>query len=116
MINTINSTTSTYECNSYHKKERIMQESTIEFICPVKTNAGKKALDHIPVELKALDAERPLVITDQLTADKGLSKHIVFLILWIVYGLGQTVFDVLNCSVCIRIDKFISIWINASFK
>jgi len=54
-----------------------MQESTIEFICPVKTNAGKKALDHIPVELKALDAERPLVITDQLTADKGLSKHII---------------------------------------
>ena len=54
-----------------------MQESTIEFICPVKTNAGKKALDHIPVELKALDAERPIVITDQHTADKGLSKHII---------------------------------------
>jgi alcohol dehydrogenase len=54
-----------------------MQESTIEFICPVKTNAGKKALDHIPVELKALDAERPIVITDQHTADKGLSKYII---------------------------------------
>jgi alcohol dehydrogenase len=54
-----------------------MQESTIEFICPVKTNAGKKALDHIPVELKALDAERPIVITDQYTADKGLSQYII---------------------------------------
>jgi len=54
-----------------------MQESTIEFICPVKTNAGKKALDHIPIELKALDAERPIVITDQHTADKGLTKHII---------------------------------------
>jgi len=54
-----------------------MQESTIEFICPAKTNAGKKALDHIPVELKALDAEHPIVITDQLTADKGLSKHFI---------------------------------------
>ncbi|KPA11718.1 iron-containing alcohol dehydrogenase family protein [Candidatus Magnetomorum sp. HK-1] len=55
-----------------------MQESTnIEFICPVKTNAGKKALDHIPIELKALDAERPIVITDQETANKGLSKYMV---------------------------------------
>ncbi|ETR69939.1 MAG: Alcohol dehydrogenase [Candidatus Magnetoglobus multicellularis str. Araruama] len=54
-----------------------MEESTIEFFCPVKTNAGKKALDHIPIELKALDAERPIVITDQHTANKGLSKYII---------------------------------------
>jgi alcohol dehydrogenase len=54
-----------------------MQESTIEFICPVKTNAGVKALDHIPIELKALDAKRPIVITDQHTSNKGLSKYIV---------------------------------------
>jgi len=54
-----------------------MQESTIEFICPVKTNAGKKALDHIPIELKALDAEHPIIITDQETANKGLSKYMV---------------------------------------
>jgi len=55
-----------------------MQESTnIEFFCSVKTNAGKKALDHIPIELKALDADKPLVITDQETANKGLSKYII---------------------------------------
>ena len=63
--------------NPYQTKEKVMQESTIEFFCPVKTNAGKKALDHIPIELKALDAERPIVITDQHTADKGLSKHLI---------------------------------------
>ncbi|MBF0451536.1 MAG: iron-containing alcohol dehydrogenase [Candidatus Magnetomorum sp.] len=51
--------------------------SNIEFICPVKTNAGKKGLDHIPIELKALNAERPIVITDQETANKGLSKHMI---------------------------------------
>jgi len=55
----------------------MQQSKTIEFICPVKTNAGKKALDHIPIELKALDAERPIVITDQETAKKGLSKYVV---------------------------------------
>jgi alcohol dehydrogenase len=60
------------------KGVKCMQESNnIEFICPVKTNAGKKALDHIPIELNALDAERPIVITDQETSKKGLSKYMI---------------------------------------
>ncbi|OQY47846.1 MAG: hypothetical protein B6240_05305 [Desulfobacteraceae bacterium 4572_87] len=38
------------------------------FVSPIKINAGKKALAHIPAELSAMGAERPLVIT---TKDMG---------------------------------------------
>lgn len=43
-----------------------------EFACPVKTNAGNRALEHLPVELDALNARKPLVITGKDTAGKGL--------------------------------------------
>lgn len=33
------------------------------FTCPVKTNSGNKALEHLPVELAGLNACRPLIIT-----------------------------------------------------
>lgn len=33
------------------------------FTCPVKTNSGSKALEHLPVELANLNAVKPIVIT-----------------------------------------------------
>lgn len=43
-----------------------------EFACPVKTNSGNRALEHLPVELDALNARKPLVITGKDAAGKGL--------------------------------------------
>ena len=34
------------------------------FFCPVKINAGKKALDHLPFELDSLGAKNPFLITN----------------------------------------------------
>jgi len=45
-----------------------------EFYCPVKINSGNRALEHLPVELDALNATKPLVITDKKIAKKGLIK------------------------------------------
>jgi len=35
------------------------------FTCPVKTNSGNKALEHLPVELAGLNAGNPLIITSR---------------------------------------------------
>ena len=35
------------------------------FTCPFKTNSGKKALEHLPVELASLNAYKPLIITSR---------------------------------------------------
>ena len=45
-----------------------------EFYNPVKINAGREALETIPYELKLLNAERPLVITDKGIVNAGLLK------------------------------------------
>lgn len=47
-----------------------------EFYCPVKINSGKRALENIPVELGALNARKPLIITDKESAKKGVVKKI----------------------------------------
>jgi len=47
-----------------------------EFYCPVKINSGNRALEHLPVELDALNATKPLVITDKKIAKKGLIKRL----------------------------------------
>lgn len=47
-----------------------------EFYCPVKINSGNRALEHLPVELDALNARKPLIITDKEIAKKGLIKKI----------------------------------------
>jgi len=43
-----------------------------EFFCPVKTHSGNRALEHLPVELDALNARKPLVITGKDAAKAGL--------------------------------------------
>lgn len=53
-----------------------MAKPYYEFFCPVKVIAGHKALEHIPFELSALRAQRPLVITDKGVVAVGLLKHI----------------------------------------
>ncbi len=37
----------------------------LEFICPVKILCGQRALEHIPYELNARNARRPLVLSDE---------------------------------------------------
>ena len=54
----------------------LLQEN-IEFMCPVKIGAGNKALEHLPVDLAALDAKKPLIITTKEINASGLIKNIV---------------------------------------
>jgi len=42
-----------------------MAKPYYEFFCPVKVIAGHAALEHIPFELAALGAKRPMIITDK---------------------------------------------------
>ncbi len=49
-----------------------MIPSYFEFFCPVKIVAGEKALEHIPFELSARGAKRPLIITDRGVRGAGL--------------------------------------------
>ena len=47
-----------------------------EFYCPVKINSGNRALENLPFELDALNARKPLIVTDKENAKKGLIKKI----------------------------------------
>jgi len=47
-----------------------------EFYCPVKINSGNRALEHLPVELDALNSRKPLILADKTIAKKGLIKKI----------------------------------------
>lgn len=49
-----------------------MSKTYYEFYCPVKTIAGHKALEHVPYELSALGARRPMIITDAGVRKAGL--------------------------------------------
>ncbi len=48
-----------------------------EFYCPVKTNSGNRALEHIPIDLDALSSRKPLIVTSKDVAGKGAVKKIV---------------------------------------
>src|SRR4051812_18969919 len=43
-----------------------------EFFCPVKIIAGTSALEHLPFELRARGASRPMVVTDAGVRKAGL--------------------------------------------
>ncbi|MEE4607714.1 MAG: iron-containing alcohol dehydrogenase [Desulfobacteraceae bacterium] len=47
-----------------------------EFICPARTASGLKALEHLPGDLGALNARKPLIITDKRSTESGLVKQI----------------------------------------
>ena len=47
------------------------------FLNPVKINAGKKALAHIPFELAAMGAERPLLITTKVLGKKTAIPRVI---------------------------------------
>ncbi|MEJ2514541.1 MAG: iron-containing alcohol dehydrogenase [Gammaproteobacteria bacterium] len=49
-----------------------MSDTYYEFFCPVKLIVGSKALEHIPFELGALGASRPMIITDAGVRGAGL--------------------------------------------
>lgn len=47
-----------------------------EFVCPTRTASGSKALEHLPGDLGALNARKPLIITDKGSTEKGLVKQL----------------------------------------
>ncbi len=47
-----------------------------EFMCPVKTGSGNQALEHLPSDLAALDARKPLILTEKRNREKGLVNHL----------------------------------------
>lgn len=48
--------------------------SYYEFCCRVKTISGSKSLESIPAALAAMNAKKPMIITDRGVADAGLIK------------------------------------------
>lgn len=53
----------------------MIETENTAFQSPVKINAGRKALAHVPVELAAMGAERPLLITTKaLGRKRGIPK------------------------------------------
>jgi len=48
-----------------------------EFSSTVKINAGHRALDHLPFELRAFNAVKPLVVTNKDLADRGVVATVV---------------------------------------
>lgn len=47
-----------------------------EFVCPTRTASGLKALEHLPGDLGALNARKPLIITDKHSSEKGLVNQV----------------------------------------
>ncbi len=54
-----------------------MSHRYYEFFCPVKVMAGQAALEHIPFELGARDARRPMIITDKGVRGAGLLEPVI---------------------------------------
>jgi len=54
-----------------------MSGAYYEFYCPVKVIAGHAALEHIPFELAALGARRPLLVTDAGVRGAGLLEPVL---------------------------------------
>ena len=50
--------------------------SFYESFCPVKVLAGTSALEHMAFELRALGAERPMIVTDKGVVAVGLLEHV----------------------------------------
>ena len=55
----------------------MLTSENIDFFCPVKIHAGKKAMDHIPFELDSLGAANPFLITDKEAARTGVVKKVI---------------------------------------
>lgn len=54
-----------------------MNPLNIQFLCRSMTRCGKHALEHLPLELTAVGAKKPLVITNRsISASKG-TKHLI---------------------------------------
>lgn len=54
-----------------------MSHRYYEFFCPVKVMAGHAALEHIPFELGAREAHRPMIITDKGVRGAGLLDPVI---------------------------------------
>jgi len=47
------------------------------FTCPVKTNSGNRALEHLPLELANLNAVRPIIVTSAETVGKDAIRTLM---------------------------------------
>lgn len=54
-----------------------MPQPFFEFFCPVKIIAGESALEHVPFELAALGAKKPLLLTDKGVRGAGLVEVVL---------------------------------------
>lgn len=70
----------------------LLQEN-IEFMCPVKFGSGSRALEHIPMDLAAFDAVKPLIVTTKEVNATGLVKNIekAFKTSGLVFGIYDAV-------------------------
>jgi alcohol dehydrogenase len=50
---------------------------TFSFVCPLKTNCGSHALDHLPFEMAALGARSPLILADHRRVGKKRLKTVI---------------------------------------
>ena len=69
----------------------MVEPENIEFVSPVKINSGKKALAHIPFELAALGAEKPLLVTTKTLVKKKQAGKVVDALR--ASGLTMGIFD-----------------------
>lgn len=72
----------------------MLLHENIEFMCPVKVGSGKNALEHLPTDLAASNAKKPLIITTKNINAEGLIKNIVNA--FKTSGLVLGVYDAIN--------------------
>ncbi|MCP4119458.1 MAG: iron-containing alcohol dehydrogenase [Desulfobacteraceae bacterium] len=54
-----------------------MNPASIEFLCRCTTGFGKIALEHLPADLTALGAQKPLVITSKAVTKRKGTDHVI---------------------------------------
>lgn len=91
----------------------LLQEN-IEFMCPVKIGSGKNALEHLPIDLAASNAKKPLIITTKNHNAEGLIKNIVNA--FKTSGLVLGVYDAIDDSPGLEtIKKLTDIYMDKGF-
>ena len=91
----------------------LLQEN-IEFMSPAKVGAGKNALEHLPIDLAALNAKKPLIITTKDNNAYGLIKNIINA--FKTSGLVLGVYDAIDDNPDVETIKTLTgVYINKGF-
>ncbi len=92
----------------------MLLHENIEFMCPVKVGSGNNALEHLPTDLAASNAKKPLIITTKDINAGGLIKNIVNA--FKTSGLVLGVYDAIDDSPGIETIKTLTdIYMNKGF-